>query len=145
MLEVVDGEERYLLSDAEDRFRFSWYGAAFLDWGLRTCFPERFGEWLSKTGGSPYPVRVEGGEVEMLEPNRILDEREETVEEWRKFCAASFHEFAAFLQLILGMEPRLFFEKVLKCEAFDFTSNLFDEELAEAAVKTYGIEGVFGV
>lgn len=145
VLEVKDGVEHYLLEGAEDRFRFSWYGAAFLDWGLRTCFPERFEEWLSKTGGSPYPVRVESGNVEMLEPHRILDEREETVEEWRKFCAISFDEFASYLKIILGMDPKEFFEKVLRCEDFDFTSNLFDEEMADAAVKKFGIEGVFGV
>lgn len=145
VLEVVAEEERYLLEDSEDRFRFSWYGAAFLDWGLRTCFPERFDEWLSKTGGSPYPVRLEDGKVEMLDPYRILDEREETVEEWRKFCAVSFDEFASYLQIILGMDPKVFFEKLLRCEEFDFTSNLFDEEMAAAAVKKFGIEGVFEV
>lgn len=55
VLELGEGEERYLLATAEDRFRFSWYAAAFLDWGLRTCFAERFPEWLQKTGGLSLP------------------------------------------------------------------------------------------
>lgn len=143
VIEVVDGEEEFRLAEAEDRFLFSWYGAAFLDWGLRTCFPERFEEWLQKTGGSPYPVRLEGENVEMLQPYEILDYRYESVDEWQAFCAESFQEFSAFLKLILGLEPKEFFEKVLSCEEFDFTENLFDEVMAEAAVKEYGIEGVF--
>lgn len=79
----------------------------------------------------------------MLAPYRILDEREETVDEWRRFCAESFDEFASFLTLILGLEPKTFFEKVLTCEDFDVSDNLFDEVLPETAVKKFGISGVF--
>ena len=142
IIRETDEEEEHLLQDHEMPFRFSWYAVAFLDWGLRSHFPEKFQLWITKSGGSPFPVTLHDGTPTSALPHQILSGREETVSEWKEFCSLYLQGIIHYLN-IATVTPKDFFTTLAKSEQWDFTNDLFDEILIEAAVKEFGIEGVF--
>ena len=143
IIQETDEQEVHLLEDREMTFRFSWYAIAFLDWGLRTHFPEKFQLWIRKSGGSPFPVILTDDHASAALPHQILSAREETVSEWREFCGLYLQGIVHFLNLGASLTPKEFFTTLAKSDQWDFTNDLFDEVLIEAAVKEFAIEGVF--
>ena len=135
-------EKEHLLEDREMPFRFSWYAIAFLDWGLRSHFPEKFQLWITKSGGSPFPVTLLDGTPTSALPHQILSAREETVSEWREFCSLYLEGIVHYLN-VATVTPKDFFTTLANSDQWDFTNDLFDEVLIEAAVKEFRIEGVF--